>query len=63
MHCKGKFSREEGFLGGPTMQIKWGSESFLGKCLKNVRFIKIHCFSKFNPGCNGRWEDFLKMGL
>ena len=39
------------------MQRKWGSESFWGKCLRNVRLTKKHWFSESNAGCNGRWED------
>ena len=37
MPGKGKFSREEGFLGGPVFARKWGLESFLGKCLKQIQ--------------------------
>ena len=37
MPGKGKFSREEGFLGRPVFARKRGLESFWGKCLKQSR--------------------------
>ena len=37
MPCKGKISREEGFLGGPVFSRKRGLDRFWGKCLKQIR--------------------------
>ena len=36
MPGKGKFSREESFLGGPVFARKRDLESFWGKCLKRT---------------------------
>ena len=52
MPGKGKFSREEGFLGGPVFARKRGSESFWGKCLKRIRVSDNASFKK-----KSRWED------
>ena len=46
MPGKGKFSREEGFLGGR----KRGSESFWGKCLKRIRVSDNASFQKNQDG-------------
>ena len=50
MHDKGKFSREEGFLGGPVFARKQGSESFRGKCLKRIRVTDKATFLKKKSG-------------
>ena len=50
MPGKGKFSREEGFLGGPVFPRKRGSESFWGKCLKRIRVSDNASFSKNRDG-------------
>ena len=60
MPGNGRFPREDGLLGevggggGSTLQRKRGTANFWGKCLKNVRFTKKHCFSESNAWCNGR---------
>ena len=46
MPGKGKFSREEGFLGGPVFVRKRGLESFWGKCLKQSRVSDKATFQK-----------------
>ena len=51
MPCKGKFSREEDFLGGPVFARKRGLESFWGKCLKQIRVSDKATFQK---NCDGR---------
>ena len=50
MPGKGKFSREEGFLGGPVFARKRGLESFWGKCLKQIRVTDIATFQKNRDG-------------
>ena len=50
MPGKGKFSREEGFLGGPVFARKRGSESFCGKCLKRIRISDNASFQKNRDG-------------
>ena len=51
MPGKGKFSREEGFLGGPVFARKQGLESFWGKFLKQIRVSDKTTFQK---NCDGR---------
>ena len=50
MPGKGKFSREEGFLGGPVFARKRGLESFWGKCLKRIRVSDNASFKKNRDG-------------
>ena len=50
MHCKGKISREEGFLWGPVVQRKLGSERFWGKCLKQIRVSDKASFKDISAG-------------
>ena len=51
MPGKGKFSREDGFLGGgPVFARKRGSESFWGKCLKRIQVSDNASFQKNRDG-------------
>ena len=50
MHCKGKFSREEGFLGGPILLRKWGLECFWGSVLNECALLTRAKFKKVTQG-------------
>ena len=50
MPCKGKFSPEEGFLGGPILLRKWGSECFWGSVLNKFVLLTRDEFQKVMLG-------------
>ena len=58
MHCKGKFSREEGFLvgGGAILLKKWGSECFWGSVLNECALLTRAKFKKVTQGAAVPWR-------
>ena len=50
MPGKGKFPREEGFLRGPILQRKWGSECFWGSVLSKFALLTRDEFQKVTLG-------------
>ena len=50
MPGKGKFPREEGFLGGSILQRKWDSECFWGSVLNKFALLTRDEFQKVTLG-------------